>query len=325
MFLFVRRSSSDNNFDIIRIALALIVLFYHAGVLSGHTYFSMFPGSFAVQAFFIVSGYLITRSYIVNNDIKKYVKSRLLRVCPLYFFVILLSFLLGLLVSDLSFYNYVNNGGFDYLIYNLLFLNFLKPSLPGVFDESIINGSLWTLKIEVLFYLTVPFLFGFLNRWFQRPKVILLIGITSIISYYLIGFFISKYSLPPSLNNQLPSLMSYFMVGAMFNYVVLINRIRLLLVPSLLLLLLGFNPITQPILVGLVIYILAFNVPIFKISKRVGDISYGIYLWHFPVIQALIFYGFYDNVYFGVLLSLCLVLLLSYLSWHVIEKRVLNR
>lgn len=57
---------------------------------------------------------------------------------------------------------------------------------------------------------------------------------------------------------------------------------------------------------------------------RYGDISYGVYIYHFPVIQALIVAGlFKSNLLFGVLGAIVTVFLMAFLSWHLVEKRFL--
>jgi len=78
-----------------------------------------------------------------------------------------------------------------YALANLLFLNFLHPDLPGLFADNrlhAVNGALWTLKIEVMFSLSVPLLVYAMRRW-GHWQVMLLVYATSILYVYLIGWW----------------------------------------------------------------------------------------------------------------------------------------
>ena len=101
-------------------------------------------------------------------------------------------------------------------------MNFLQPTLPGVFDSNkltVINGALWTLKIEAMFYLSVP-LFVFLFRKFSHlPVLLLAYGLS--VAYA--GFFSliaerTGSGVYVELGRQLPGQLSYFMAGAFFYY-----------------------------------------------------------------------------------------------------------
>ena len=94
---------------------------------------------------------------------------------PAYFTVVMLCAIGLVAVSSLNVADYFSTAWTKYVVANLLFLNFLHPTLPGVFEGNKIpevNGALWTLKIEVLFYLSVP-VFVFLFRRFSHFSVIL--------------------------------------------------------------------------------------------------------------------------------------------------------
>jgi len=326
----MEKRGSKNNFDIIRISLAFIVFFYHIGELTGNSALKIFSGSFAVECFFVISGFLISRSYFNNYDLMSYAKSRFLRIYPLYFIVIISCFVFGLFVTELNVNEYLRTGGVEYLFYNLFFLNFLQPTLPGVFVDNVnsiaINGSLWTLKVEVLFYISVPILYGFITKWVCKKKLTIIVALTSVITFYILNYLVVKYSLNPSINNQLPSLMSYFMIGASFNFILIENKKFLLLLPVVILYLIFFYiPWVQPIAVGAGVYLVAFLFPTIKVSKRIGDISYGLYIWHFPLIQFYIHKGYFDSYIEGLIITVISVISLSYLSWHYIEKKLVHR
>ena len=145
----------DNNFDIIRLILAILVGLYHWNILiaynSGNLFFNF--GEIAVDCFFIVSGFLIFWSFDNDKDNKKFYIKRFYRIFPIYF----IGFSQGNLEEI-----------FRYFISNLLFLNFLSPSVGETLanlEVNAINGSLWALKNEVMFYVLVPLVFLFYKKF----------------------------------------------------------------------------------------------------------------------------------------------------------------
>ena len=323
----------ENNFDILRITLAMIVVFYHMGNLNDVSWLYAFPGHLAVECFFVISGFLITQSYLRNNDLRTYFKARFLRVYPLYFIVITTSFLVGALITSFSFKEYFINGGGVYLLSNLTFLNFIDPALPGVFESSnhirpAVNGALWTLKLEVMFYCAVPIIYGYLTQYFSIKKLTVFFGGASVFFYYIMAFLIEKYGLMYALNRQLPSLLCFFMLGAWMSFSIKKNYKIIYLFPLAIIYLFFIDQKVfwlQPIAVGVFTYTLLFLLPSIRVPKSIGDISYGIYIWHYPIIQFYISKGFFENIIFGVVLTLCSVLPLAYISWHLIEKNLVKR
>lgn len=320
---------AKNNFDILRITLSLVVFYMHMGNLANIELLSKLPGGLAVKCFFVVSGYLIVKSYLRNGNIQTYSKARFLRVYPLYFIVVSLCFLLGYLNYSYSFYEYLNEGALKYLLSNYFLSNFLAPSLPDMFvhnTHTAVNGALWTIKVEVMFYISVPLIYGYLNKYVGNKKITVIIAILSTIFYYLLSYLIEKYSFPHSLNNQLPSLMVFFMVGSLFNFVnVSFLKVRHLLLVIPLLFLFKDVYLLYAILVGAFVYIVANVVKPIKVSNKIGDLSYGIYIWHFPVLQFFVMYGFFSNIYVGFIGASTVVLLMAFGSWHLVESKLIHR
>ena len=168
------KSSADfskNNLDCLRLILASIVALFHLHVLSGIATFECFatylsPG-FAVRGFFVISGMLIYRSYTRSSSIKSYFEKRIRRIYPAYFTIIVVAAFALFPLSTAPASRYFGVGMLKYLAANLVFLNFLFPWLPGVFTHvpnSAVNGALWTLKVEVVFYLFVPVLHWLCER-----------------------------------------------------------------------------------------------------------------------------------------------------------------
>ena len=120
-------------------------------------------GGIAVKVFFILSGFWVTQSFLKSESIKEYSIKRFKKILPQYWLVVLV-FAVGLSAfSVLSLREYFCNSVFyKYLAANILTLNFIQPNLPGVFEglalNGSVNGSLWTIKIEIGFYILLPFI-----------------------------------------------------------------------------------------------------------------------------------------------------------------------
>ena len=149
----------QNNFDILRLTLAILVFFAHWNILASQELSNplFHLSGFAVDMFFIVSGFLIFWSFDSDQNKKHFYIKRFFRIFPLYAFLILMQTLFFIGFSDGNFTEIVK-----YFVANIFFLNFLAPSvgttLSGL-EVDAINGSLWTLKNEVVFYALVPLIF----------------------------------------------------------------------------------------------------------------------------------------------------------------------
>ena len=154
-----------NNFDILRLILAVLVFFAHWNILtsqdiSNHLFHL---SGYSVHMFFIVSGFLIFWSFDADQTKKHFYIKRFFRIFPLYAFLIILQTLFFIGFSDGSTFEVIK-----YFIANMFFLNFLAPSVGSTLSSlevNAINGSLWTLKNEVVFYLIVPLLFMLYKKW----------------------------------------------------------------------------------------------------------------------------------------------------------------
>ena len=167
---------SINNFTILRLVAALSVLFGHAYILSngvnqGEDFISNFLvkhygeslPSLAVDIFFVISGYLIVASYTKHNNLYKYFKARILRIYPALFAAVLFSIIIGAFCTNLPVLEYFTNPEvMEFLRINTFALNTIKFNLPGVFIHNpypiSVNGSLWTLAIELKLYIGVSIL-----------------------------------------------------------------------------------------------------------------------------------------------------------------------
>lgn len=325
----------NNNFDFLRFLLAFIVIIGHivrlsnVKILEPYAIFPIFTG------FFCISGFLITISYNRTNNLKLFFKKRIRRILPAYTLVIL-SCAIGLsLVSDYSLKEYFNNSQFfKYILANLTFLNFVEPCLPGVFTSNVmcaVNGALWTIKIEVMFYLFVPLILFYLNKITQKHLFLLGLYIFAVVYRNILLSADGNYT--AMLARQLPGMLSYFACGiALYYYLDFFKKHKnIFFIIGLLLFvgerLYGKFEVFTPFATSAIIYYIAFSFSWLNNFAKFGDISYGIYIFHFPIIQLAVYFGFFER-YNPFLIALCIlifVLLLGYLSWHLIEKPILDK
>lgn len=328
----------DNNFDALRVIFASMVVFFHMGVVSGQAklqWLQSISATFAVQAFFVVSGFLVTMSFERSSSLSSYCGKRIRRIAPAYIAVVVGAAVLLASLSTDSLSQYFASAGFwRYLGYNLLLMNFRAPTLPGVFQSNpmpAVNASLWTIKIEVGFYVVVP-LIVWLARKFGPRKVLGALFLGSLA--WRLGFeALSVYGslgLFGKLAKQLPGQLSFFAGGAWAYYQVLEHRS-----PKMLLALAGaiaygltsgfLHEAVAPFAVVALVSWAAVAGPRLPPLGRYGDFSYGIYLYHFPIVQALIALGVFAwSPYGAVLLVSIAVLCCSIASWFLIEAPALS-
>lgn len=333
-----------NNFDFLRLLFAFIVVLAHIHELTKgqnpFPYLSHVDSFLPVAGFFIISGFLIARSYDRSKSLKDYFIKRAKRLLPGYVLIILTTAILFVFVSTFSFSAYFGNPmWFKFLGSNLVFLNFIAPCLPGVFlhnEMCAINGSLWTIKVEVGFYIIVPLL-AFLIRQLKRPFLFLMVlYVLVLIHNYLLARFlaISNPGLYFTMSHQLPALMTYFISGMMLHYYfefLFKNKgiIAAIALPVFLVEYVYNYHYLQPIALALLLFYFAYSTR-FKLLNNVGkhgDFSYGIYIYHFPLIQLFVFYGMFNadhNRWISVSLLLTTLMVFAWVSWNFFEKQFLK-
>lgn len=166
----------DNAFNFLRLLCCFVVIYEHSVILSGISLPCLNLRGSAVNVFFILSGFWVTLSYLKSSSVKEYALKRCRKIFPQYWTVVVLSTVLLSSFSVLGLKEYFSNSGFfKYLIANILTLNFIHPSLPGVFEGMAlggsVNGSLWTIKVELGFYIVLPVLIWILSKIsLNRPQ-----------------------------------------------------------------------------------------------------------------------------------------------------------
>jgi peptidoglycan/LPS O-acetylase OafA/YrhL len=310
-----------NNFDIVRLLLAVIVVLVHADDLAGAPALTpmahLLNARLGVECFFVISGFLIFASYERCATLKVYFTNRALRILPGYW----LATLLCLAVAFCGGHFHVGR----FLLANLAFANFLAPSIPGVFRHNPfgpeMDGALWTIKIEVMFYLVVPVI-GWLCRRLNRDLVLVALLLLSIVYRALmVGH--------PSLDIQLPGQLSFFMGGTLIYYhLAAFKRFGWSLCGGALLLYAAYAWTgwyeLRPIPVAILVLAICLLLPQVKGPTRWGDFSYGTYVLHWPILQLVISTGaFAVRPWLALSGSIVLIGICAVLSWNFIEKPAL--
>lgn len=322
-----------NNFDLLRLLFASIVVLYHCYDLSFSPAYFWIPrvasADLAVQGFFAMSGFLIVGSYENSSTISAYLSKRARRILPAYWAALIFTLILGMIFSTLPLGAFLASAStWKYIGANLCFANFLHPGLPGLFESnpvmSSVNGSLWTIKLEVMFYLSVPVIV-----WLCRK-----IGnLQALGSLFLLSvvYETAMRQFHPKLATQLPGQLCFFIVGALAYYYYAWckrNALWVWIISISCYLLAVFSGWIAFRAIGVSLGVICFGLllPPFGRFAKYGDFSYGTYVFHFPVIQTFIAVGLVEG---HPKLALGLILLsvaaLSFTSWNLIEKPFLLR
>jgi peptidoglycan/LPS O-acetylase OafA/YrhL len=337
---------SKNNLDCLRLILASVVALFHVYALSGLSAFSAFDKylspHFAVRSFFVISGLLIYRSYTRSSTFRSYLEKRVRRIYPAYFTVIVLAALVLYFLSSEPASHYFGPGFWKYLGANFLFLNFLAPSLPGVFASnglSAVNGALWTLKIEVVFYLFVPVMHYLCNRLGTKMTMAAIFCLSCLWKY---GFALldslhssggidaldSSRSIYAKLEVQFPAQLVYFSAGILLllYFDKLKSHFRAIACITAALFL-ADQFLTKDILdvfwISGLVFVFGFW-RYFGNFAKYGDFSYGVYIVHWPILQTLISLGLaklHPAIFLA--LALSLIALTAVLLWKLVESRFL--
>ena len=327
-----------NNFDWLRLIFASMVALFHAGILSQASELQWTMGisaTFAVQAFFVVSGYLVIMSCEKSKSLAEYAKKRILRIAPAYIFVVVAAAIMLSMLSTLDAKEYFSSDGFwRYIGMNLALANFSAPSLPGVFAhqyESAVNVSLWTIKIEVLFYICAPAIVWAVRRFGYRT---VLTSILIFSSAWMVGFSVlgeqSGNEFYLRLAKQLPGQMAFFVGGAWCYYATRDGARPPVWAALVGLVFYGlFNGwlfrLGAPLAVAAIVSWAALSLPRISDVGKHGDFSFGIYLFHVPILQSAIALGYFSNApYITLVSTLAIILTSAVFSWNFIEKPFLN-
>jgi peptidoglycan/LPS O-acetylase OafA/YrhL len=338
----MKSTVTDNNFDIIRLFAAAQVAISHTAkhlnikLPAVFSILEYFPG---VPIFFFISGYLIYQSFsnIKEKKLGTFFVNRLLRLYPALFFCFFVT-LLSLFISGyLETQSYTSKDFFTWVFTSLTFFQFYNPEFLRSYGVGAINGSLWTISVELQFYILTPLLFFLYTRY---KKISISIGFIFVLVNLANTFLNNKDSIAEKL--IIVSFVPWFCMFMLGAYISTNKNLqeKILTVNPLVYLLLylatyffaseynlgtgnNINFISY-VLLCLLIFRLAYTNP--SLSNQVlsgNDISYGIYIYHMPVVNLWLFLkigGTTISFFTAILCTICM----AFISWYLIEKPALK-
>lgn len=342
----------NNSIGFLRFFFAAMVIWSHSYPLGGFgdDPISVFShgaengGSIAVAAFFLLSGLLITRSYLSSANLWRFLWHRALRIFPA-FWACLIVVALGF-APIVYFHEHGSLAGFGaahdspwrYMVVNasLWMRQYgIAGSLENMPFPLSFNGSLWTLRFEFLCYLAVG-LFGVTGLLKRSPIAVLCAtGLLYVVYGIPIAFKgllpgpIAFNAITQGNNRFVPELLVYFFFGACALLYAKHIPMRALIawicaLLSVVALLSPIYALVVPPSLSYVILYIAKNWPP-KSFDRYGDVSYGLYIYAFPTQQVLATYGVNAlGLAPYVLLATAISIVLAASSWFMIEKPSLS-
>jgi peptidoglycan/LPS O-acetylase OafA/YrhL len=343
-----RGQFSANLFVPIRIALAIMVIFSHSYLACNGTSATeplarltgqMTIGELSVDMFLAISGFLVTRSWETSRSNQAFLLKRVLRIFPAFYAVMVIqAFVLAPLVSRDPFtgYNWSQMGLLAFEIADLVGYGYPYGGLLAVFPDNPfpyhMNASLWTIRYEFLCYLLLA-----LGGARFRQTGFVSVFLVAVVATYAIGWLPPWHWLLTAALGDVaywPRLLAFFMAGVWFyRFRDRIPHDTRLAALSGVMIVAGASLGTHGLRVVLplagvyLLFWVAYHPLLLRLPwPNVGDLSYGVYLYGFPIQQSVIKWLSPVVTITPIRLAVIatgLSLIAGLLSWHAIEKRFL--
>jgi peptidoglycan/LPS O-acetylase OafA/YrhL len=335
----------ENNFDLLRLFAALQVFIIH---MAGHLKVDLgifgvvlryFPG---VPIFFTISGFLITMSYCKSKSIKQFFYNRFLRIFPALWMCIFLTVISILCFRGITFHALFSKDVMFYILGNLTILQAAHiPDAIKSWGIGSLNGSLWTIPIEIQFYIFIPMVFFLLkkipilfkllffgicsytiNRILSinvstKAEVFVYITVVPFLFYFMYGSIV--YLLWEKIKKYIENRLFFWMI-LYFIYITVFGILLKLYTPSYYP---NFFEFISSLLLSMMIFSIAFSHN--HLSNKLlhgADISYGVYLYHMPVIN-IVLNSFHNYQSYYIIIIFIVVIFFGCMSWFFIEKPML--
>jgi peptidoglycan/LPS O-acetylase OafA/YrhL len=315
----------NRQMDLLRISFAILVIFSHAQEIPEHkellsrwTSGGLTSGGLAVIGFFLLSGYLIVRSWDTRPVPSVFLTHRILRIVPGYMVAAISSTVILGLVAPAApgFFSHLGWKFFGSLA--VLFAPVTPPVFPG-FKYQGVNGSLWTISYEFFCYLSVLLwgITGLLKKrslWAYATLLLLGVCLSRIGAVHNLTFSLFRFTL------------AFFVGGCFYLYRERISFhpvIAILCALSIICMRFAAPSRLEPIVTLFGAYVLFYLVRIPIDLPEFPDISYGVYLYGWPVEAAWIYY-MKTPPWITFLAGTAICIPLALLSWNLIEKPALS-
>jgi peptidoglycan/LPS O-acetylase OafA/YrhL len=305
-----------NAFDLIRLGAASLVLWSHQHAIMGlHEPFvdvlGASYGGLGVYIFFAVSGYLNTQSLAQHRSVQVFLLNRALRIYPALAACVAFTVVLGFLVAS-DRHAYVGIKLVSYIVKNVTLFSGVKMGIPGVFESNAfpeaLNGSLWTLPYEVRMYVVLALCLVAARYNLALPLIVFAgAGIITILG---------TVGLVPALprSNFWVVFSTMFLAGSVVAGAQAFAGLPVA-IGALAAIALAFAGVGEKILAWqLLLTAVVIAVGCIALPKRLRlplDLSYGIYLYAFPVQQlgATLFTDFWPALAFSTVVTFALALM----------------
>ena len=325
----------NNNFDLIRLIAAWLVIYGHANAMIPPVYHRAdaiavflrfdYSGALAVKVFFFLSGLVVTNSLLEKKNILQFVVARFFRIWPAFLLVLFFtSFFIGGYFTTLTLEQYFSHPD----VYGYIYRNAMMDivfELPGVFQNSSsinnrsINGSIWSLPYELGAYILLLsfFILGLQNY----KKLSILVAFIFLLDVILENKVVFSWR---SLNASVDDLAPFFAFGALLALFKDRVVIDFKIVFALFLIYFIFR---NSLYVKYIFYIFLLFCFLYIFSRKFSlnlkinsDISYGVYIWGWPIQQVLA-HTFPNLSFFQhVSVAIFLASVAGVFSWFLIEK-----
>jgi peptidoglycan/LPS O-acetylase OafA/YrhL len=341
-----------NNFDLIRLAAALQVAITHSIVFlapgsrnSPILYFiDLFPG---VPIFFFVSGFLISKSFEKNANLKEFAFNRFLRIYPGLASCLFISLGGVWLVGCFDTVKVPISALLLWVIAQASVVQFYNPDFLRHCGTGVINGSMWTVAVELQFYVLLPILYAVVRTGCSSRRAADSILLGSALAFLAVNqayvFGAAQYShdfwykltgvsflpwfymfLVGVLFQRSFALLHGWVAGRFAGVFVLYCAVALI---ANRVLRWNLGNTVDPLLY-LALCILTFSAAFSRTSLSDwllgrNDLSYGVYIYHMPVVNLMLAMGVVGGVQ-GLLIAMAATLVCAYASWRMVERPALS-
>jgi peptidoglycan/LPS O-acetylase OafA/YrhL len=334
-------TSHTNNFNLLRVVAAIQVLLFHScarlhvSVPSWLEPLHMLPG---VPIFFVISGFLVSASLERNRDnLRVYFRNRAVRIYPGLWCCIVLT-----VAAFLVFGFHPGIGQFVTWFGLQLAGLIYTPHFLSTFGSGTYNGSLWTIPVELQFYIVLPILYWLGSKAGSRRGFTLFAFAAFTVLAVLLVHWIPSTLDPGPNEGHWEKLLRYSFIPRFYLFVFgiviqqfALQKHRFVAGKGLLWLILYLlsamvfrsrvSEVVNLVLLGLAAISCAYTMP--RLSERtIGglDLSYGVYIYHGLIINLLVQLGIGGHGR-DVVIVLVTSLLVGALSWYLVEKPFLSR
>ncbi len=340
----MHREFKINNFDLLRLFAACEVLFVHSFdrlQIPYPPFIKIMLNFSGVPMFFVMSGFLISASLERNPNIKNYFRNRALRIYPALWTCLILTIPVISIVAHMSFLNLQTIPWIICQFFGIIY----TPAFLKNFGFGSYNGSLWTIPLELQFYIILPIIYLFASKLSKKENQKTFIIVATflfffILTYYLKAKFgegaspVETFKLKVLRYTFIPNIYLFLLGVVMQRFKV--YRSNLIFGKGLFwliafLMFCYWVPSTNTtgmfrfLFLGITTISLAYTLPATasKILKG-NDVSYGVYIYHGLVLGVIVQLKLFGNANYAIVVILIAVVL-AMLSWNFVEKPCIKR